>query len=816
MTTVDSSIGADSIGFCHPTGLRGHGPVDADVMIVGLGPAMDEMRTRRYYTGETGKLMQAILRYTDVDYDKCYVTNLSCHYIRNPKAKLEDLSECFPRLVREVLTVKPKVILALGALPIQFFANVKGSTKQVRGSCIWNADFNCWIVTSWQPTVVLTVSAGLVSDLVRDFRKINYIMDKPSNLGDVAYSVVQTPVQAQSVLDADWVRVAEFTSLDVECKWDAVHEQWTTDIRCLSISDGDKTVVFPEHVLEGLRWPVDRSVPWTFHNAQFDTSIMMTDQGVELPIVEDTMLMSYSLDERGGSDDEAAGVDIAVGIHGLKRLSREYCGAGMYQVDLKNAPDEVVWEYNAKDAAYTARLAKLFKARQLEEEVRQPYAELILPEVKVVRDEKRHGVYVHKPTLTGLATTWLEEWLTLDAELTAEAVAYGWPEPNFNSNSPPQMLRFLNNYLDIRVDNTRADTLEPYANHPWIAKRLRIKKIGKQLGTYVIATQKVIDHNSRVHPDASLHATVSGRKSYHNPPVGTVPTGGQYADPDEEPDEETLAEIAEFSQVRALFGAPPGRVFIEADYASAELWTAAFLSRDDTMLTELESGDFHSRAAEGMFKVKQSDYDPSQWKNMRRESKYVTFGVLYFREAFSLYQPKPGQGGNLGKSGYTLRQLEEMVRAWHEKYWLHLDWAMRGYDQAKKDGFQRALSGRLRRYHAPGVYKNFLNMTSNWPVQVTAHDHLVAARLEWASEPRPAEMLWDGHDAIYFECDEDKVDEACEMIKQVMERPRWFDRGLLVDIKVGPNWAKGHGWPSEKGVSWQDNLAMERAKMVLA
>ncbi len=770
----------------NPSGLVGRGPLNAEVMLVGVAPAREELRTRKVYSGQTGQLTEAVLDALGPKMDDCYVTNLLCWW--NAKPTMDDVAGCASRLVKEIDTVKPKVIVALGALPIQFFTGLKG--KQVRGSCIWSDDFNCWIICTWQPTVVLTVSPGLIADVCRDLMKINYIKDKPKTLGHVDYEVVHDPVQAQKILDSDWLQTAEFPSLDVECKWSVDH--WTSDIRCLSISDGDLTYCFTEAALAGLVWPLDPH--WTFHNAMFDTQIMRLDQNVELPICDDTMLMSYSLDERGGSDSEADGVDVAVGIHGLKRLAREYCGADFYEVDLKTAPDEIVWPYNAKDAAYTSRLAKYFYERQLSEVLRGFYERMILPEARVCRDEKAFGVYVDKRAVNRLAITWGEEWLRLDQELRDDAVAYGWPEPDFNFNSSQQVKRFCNNYLMLDVPNTQAPVLEQHADHPWIAKRIRAKRIDKQLGTYVTG---VINHvvDSRVHPDPSIHATVSGRKSYHNPPVGTIPTGSQYIDPDEEPDEDDKALIEEFRQVRGLFGAPEGKVFIEADYSAAELWTAAFYSEDKVMLSDLLSGDFHSNAAETMFKCSRADYSPEHWSGMRRNSKYVTFGVLFWRGAGSLYKPKPGQGGNLGKL-YSFKQIEEMVAAWHERYAGHTEWSDHTVAEAARTGEQINVAGRKRRWWAPGVYGgNFTNLAANWPIQSTSHDHLIAARLEldslWREGKFPARMLFDGHDAIYFECDANLVSEAVPMIKQVMERPRWFDLGIPVEIKSGQSWATG-------------------------
>lgn len=793
---------------CHPNGVPGRGPLDTEVMIVGVQPGREEMRSLKAYSGQTGRLLKACLDTLGINMDaECYITNLMCWWSQKPT--MDETKPCEDRLRSEIAAVHPKVIVALGALPITFFTGINPSGK-ARGSCLWSTEFNCWIVCTWQPTVVFQVSPTLISDVMRDLKKIKYIKDKPSNIGDVSWELVTTSEAAQKLLDSDWLRTAKFPALDVECRWDEVEQKWTDDIRCLSISDGQLTYCFPERILDGLVWPtVD--VHWTFQNGAFDTQKMLNDQHVDLPICDDTMLMSYSLDERGGGEEDD--VDIAVGIHGLKRNAREWCGAGFYDddVDLKYSSDEKVFPYNAKDAAYTARLAILFEQWQIEDGVRDFYQNMILPEARICRDEKQHGIWVDGQRVNNLAITWAEEWLKLEDELAQEAEALGWvgkKGARFNFNSTQQVKSFINTILKIPVENTQADTLAPYTDNPWIEKRIRIKRIDKQLNTYVVDIQNSTARDGRVHPDGSMHATTSGRKVYRHPMVGTIPTGAQYVDPDEAPDEATVAIVKEFSQIRGLFSAPPKRVFIEADYSAAELWSAALASGDKVMLDDLLSGDFHSRASESIFQCKQGDYDPAQWKNVRRESKYVTFGVLFFRGANSLFSPKAGQGGNLGKK-YTLSQIKEMVINWHKRYSVHYAWALEQIAFARKNGYQISISGRKRRYWAPGVYGgNFDNMAVNFPIQAVAHDHLIKSRFDLDAAYRTgnlaARSLWDGHDAVYFECDGDwtlsangklaiptgAAAEAIPTIKQIMETPRWFDMGIPIDIKVGYNWAE--------------------------
>lgn len=771
--------------YCHPNGINSDGDPNSEVVLVGIAPGRDEtLRTKKPFTGQSGQLLNSVLRAVEWPREKCYLTNLICWWKDAPDK--DDIASCANRLSRELHQIKPKVIVALGQLATERFTGMRFG--QVRGACLWSEEFNCWVISTWHPAAILRGAPALVADLVRDLAKIEYIKDKPRDFGDVQYNIIHTVEEGNTALQ--FLSKAGFVALDIETKWDALSEKWTDDIRCLSVSDGDATYVFPEHVLEaGLNWPINAH--WTFHNGLFDTRILKSDLGVDLPICDDTMLMSYSLDERGGAADEVT--DIAVGIHGLKKLSREYCGADFYEIDLKDPSEDTLWKYNAKDACYTARLAKMFYEKQIAQDVRAHYLELTLPQALLSRDEWIHGIHVHQDRLNTLAIDWMEEWLRLDEEVQTDAKGYGWPEPQLNFNSPKQLKRFFNTYLYLPVSDTRKETLHEYREHPWIAKYQRLKRIDKQLNVYVLGTQKNVYPDDRVRPDVSLHGTTSGRVTYHNPPIGTVPTGAQYVDPDEEDEAEALIE--EFSRVRGMFGAPEGHLFVEADYQTAELWVAALYSGDPVMLQDLESGDFHSNAAETMFAVKRENYSKAHWGQIRRESKYVTFGVLYGRQARSLYSPSQGQGGNLGNK-YTYEQIEQMVVAWRRRYRVFVEWGQEIILQSRRTGEFRSISGRLRRYNAPGLYgKHFDNMAQNFPVQAVSHDHLIKARLDMYDLIKqgkfPGHTLFDGHDAIYSEIYSQSVlDEACSIIKEVMERPRWFKRGIPVEILTGVSWSK--------------------------
>lgn len=756
----------------------------------------EEMRTLKPMTGNSGKLTDGVLAGVGWPRDRVYATNLLCYYKREPT--WADTEECWPRLQRELLDLKPKVIVALGALPVQRFFGKGVSVTKILGSTIWSEEFNCWVIATWQPAAAFTVTPEVVHDLVRDFSKIPYYVDKPRDFNRVDYKVLHDAEAAKAALQR--ARVWDFPSIDIETKWDAVREAYVDDIRCLGISDGAETYVLPEAVLEQISpndWPTD--VRWIGHNiVAFDAPVVKKDLGVSLDIAEDTMLMSYSLDERSGGQDEGRAYgDVGVGIHGLKIISRGWQASGFYEVDTRFADDEELWEYNAKDVAYTARHARRMLPLQEADGIRENYLKMRMAAARVFAEQRPYGIYMSPQKLSALAVDWGQRWLDMEEWLRDEATKHGWVGKGglrLNLNSPVQLKKFLQECLHLNVADTKADTLKAYRHtHPWVEEFQAWKRLDKNLNTYVLGLDKFVDANGFAHPEVHVHGTRNARVTYHKPPLQTMPTGFQYYDPEDAADPRLEREIKEYRQVRGLVAADPDELYVEADFAGAELWPAALLSSDDMMLEDLFKGDFHSSAAEAMFVVDRHNFDKLQWAQVRRESKYVTFGLLFWRQAKSLKNPGPGQQGELTK--FTLKEIEDICRRWHQRYNDHYEWVLRNIAQVKRTGELQTVSGWKRRFHAPSLYGVHLaSQVANAPVQITCHEHLTAAYIEvwdmWKKGILPARPLWDGHDAIYYSCPPEAVHEAVAMIKATMSKPRWFDLGMPVDVKVGLNWGE--------------------------
>jgi len=105
----------------------GEGTAHAEVMLVGEQPGNDEDLAGRPFVGPAGKLLDEALAQAGIDRTKTYVTNVVKHFKWEPRGKRRihskpnaaEIKACFPWLVAEIGSLKPKVLICLGATAAQ-------------------------------------------------------------------------------------------------------------------------------------------------------------------------------------------------------------------------------------------------------------------------------------------------------------------------------------------------------------------------------------------------------------------------------------------------------------------------------------------------------------------------------------------------------------------------------------------------------------------------------------------------------------------------------------------------------------------------
>jgi DNA polymerase len=97
------------------------------IMMIGEQPGDQEDKQGRPFVGPAGKLLDKALEQAEIDRSKVYVTNAVKHFKWEPRGKMrihkkpsmKEINACRPWLDAELETVKPKLIVALGATAAQ-------------------------------------------------------------------------------------------------------------------------------------------------------------------------------------------------------------------------------------------------------------------------------------------------------------------------------------------------------------------------------------------------------------------------------------------------------------------------------------------------------------------------------------------------------------------------------------------------------------------------------------------------------------------------------------------------------------------------
>ena len=137
-----AAIRAD-IGDCtrcklHTLGRRqivfGVGNPNADLMFVGEAPGADEDLQGEPFVGRAGQLLTKIIEAIGMTREDVYIANvIKCRPPGNRNPEPDEVEQCEPFLFRQIDTIKPKVIVALGKFAAQSLLRTSDPITRLRG-----------------------------------------------------------------------------------------------------------------------------------------------------------------------------------------------------------------------------------------------------------------------------------------------------------------------------------------------------------------------------------------------------------------------------------------------------------------------------------------------------------------------------------------------------------------------------------------------------------------------------------------------------------------------------------------------------------
>jgi DNA polymerase len=112
----------------------GVGNVNADLMFVGEGPGADEDAKGEPFVGRAGQLLNNMISAMGIKREDVYIANVvKCRPPSNRTPEKDECDTCSPFLMRQIDVVKPKVIVALGAVAAKNLLAVSDSMANLRG-----------------------------------------------------------------------------------------------------------------------------------------------------------------------------------------------------------------------------------------------------------------------------------------------------------------------------------------------------------------------------------------------------------------------------------------------------------------------------------------------------------------------------------------------------------------------------------------------------------------------------------------------------------------------------------------------------------
>ncbi len=122
----------------------GEGSEGARIVFVGEQPGDREDVEGRPFVGPAGRLLDKALEDAGIDRNAVYVTNVVKHFKWEPRGKrrihkrpnAEEIAACRPWLEAEIETVKPEVVVCLGATAAQALLGSSFKVSRQRGQFI--------------------------------------------------------------------------------------------------------------------------------------------------------------------------------------------------------------------------------------------------------------------------------------------------------------------------------------------------------------------------------------------------------------------------------------------------------------------------------------------------------------------------------------------------------------------------------------------------------------------------------------------------------------------------------------------------------
>lgn len=509
-------------------------------------------------------------------------------------------------------------------------------------------------------------------------------------------------------------------------------------------------------------------------NIKYDWMVLAR-HGINLDgVMSDTMVASYLINP----SKRAHGLDqIALDFLDHKTISyKEVTGKGKKITGFREVPLERAVPYACEDADITLMAYNVLMPKISEMDLVELFQKVEMPLIPVLMKMEMTGIFVDKDKLNLLSKSFEHQLDELEKRI------YSVAGEEFNIKSSQQLGKILFEKLELPVQkktkkktgySTDVDVLTVLASlHELPAMILRYRTLAKLKSTYTDALIDLINpETGRIHTSYNQTVTATGRLSSSDPNLQNIPV-----------------RTEEGREIRRAFVPKKGWHMVSADYSQIELRILAHYSEDQILIKAfMDDEDIHTRTANEVFQV----FPSFITSELRRHAKIINFGIIYGMSPFGLSK-------ELGIS-------QKMAKSYIDNYFARYKGVKQFIDRAIKDVKESkqtsTLLGRIR--FLPDINSSNRNLRQfaertaiNTPIQGTAADLIKLAMIKvdaaFTERDFQSVMLLSVHDELIFEVPPDELDEAKNLIREIMEGIWDLRVPLKVNVGYGENWAEVH------------------------
>jgi len=523
----------------------------------------------------------------------------------------------------------------------------------------------------------------------------------------------------------------------------------------------------------------DKSTKKIGQNIKYDL-IVFYYHGINLNSVEDTMLMSYTLDAGNHRHNMNDLAEIHLNHKTIK--FKDLVGSGKNQITFDKVNIDKATEYAAEDADITLRLYKFFSKRLKDEKLLHIYEVFEKPMINILAKMEIHGIKIDKGLLKKTSGKFESEIKKIEKKI------FKISKREFNIGSTKQLGEIM--YNELKISNLKKTRKGSYATSASVLEDLAFKghdlpklildwrQVSKLKNTYSDALPEHINYKTkRVHTSFLLAATTTGRLASSDPNLQNIPI-----------------KTEDGKLIRRAFISEPGYTLISADYNQIEMRVLADLADVKELKKAFKNNeDIHSLTASQVFNLSLKKVN----NESRRKAKAINFGIIYGISQYGLAK----------QISVSNQEAADFLNSYFTKFPEIKEYMNSTISFCRKTGYVNNIFG--RRCYMPRIndknfnVRNFQERASiNAPIQSSAAEimRLAMIRLDKKIKDTPSskfKMLLQIHDELIFEVSKKEVKKFIpivnsEMSSVISSELHSFSIPLTVDINDGDNWGILH------------------------